>query len=151
MVSNRFMRSAVVCAVAFTFFVFLFSCAKKMQSGSQGSQSGSVSPAASSVLKFANAEEELETWKKEPRYNDTLRYFISDGCTAGVVVADKKGFYAKEGLKVEGFKGKSDVEALGLGKADVAREIRDSRPKRHRSQSYNADNLITLENQEDKE
>jgi molecular chaperone DnaK (HSP70) len=38
-----------------------------------------------------------------------------------------------------------------LGKADVAREIRDSRPKRHRSQSYNADNLITLENQEDKE
>ncbi len=120
MVSNRFMRSAVVCAVAFAFFVFLFSCAKKMQSDSQGSQSGSVSPAASSVLKFANAEEELEAWKKEPRYNDTLRYFISDGCTAGVVVADKKGFYAKEGLKVEGFKGKSDVEALGLGKADVA-------------------------------
>lgn len=51
---------------------------------------------------------------------ETIRYFISDGCTAATVVADKMGFYEKEGLIAEGVRGKSDVEAIGLGKIDVA-------------------------------
>lgn len=33
-----------------------------------------------------------------------------------------------------------------LGKADIAKEVRASRPSKHHSQSYNADNLVTLEN-----
>lgn len=66
------------------------------------------------------ADAEEEAWKKEPAYGQTIRYWLSDGCTSGPVMADKLGYYEEEGLKAEGVKGTSYTEALGTGAADVA-------------------------------
>lgn len=64
--------------------------------------------------------EEQEAMKKEPAYGKTIRYWLSDGCTSGPVVADKLGYYAEAGLTAEGVKGTSYTEALGTGSAEVA-------------------------------
>lgn len=69
-----------------------------------------------------NGEEEYdeEAWKKEPAYGQTLKYWIGDSCTSACGVAEEKGFYAEEGLEVEGYLGESDVEAVGTGQVQVA-------------------------------
>ncbi len=61
-----------------------------------------------------------EAWKKEPAYGTTLKYFTGDGCTAAVNVAEELGYYKENGLTVEGFKGESDVEAIGTGQVQIA-------------------------------
>lgn len=66
------------------------------------------------------AEAEEEAWKQEPAYGQPVRYYLSDGCTSGPVMADKLGFYEELGLTAEGVKGSSYTEALGTGAADVA-------------------------------
>lgn len=65
-------------------------------------------------------EEELEAMKNEPAYGRAINYFMSDGCTSGPTMADHLGFFAEAGLTAEGYKGSSDVEALGIGQVDVA-------------------------------
>lgn len=108
----KFLSKGFLCLM---FLMLIFSCNKK----SSASQND-VEKDIKAKLQFESAQDEQSAWEKEPMYGKTIKYFISDGCTAGTVVADKMGFYQKEGLKVEGFKGKSDVEALGLGQAYVA-------------------------------
>ena len=102
--------------------IVLVSCSKKTgqtNSTTTSSTTTTVSSTSTGTTTASSSESEEDRWKKEPRYGTTIRYYISDGCTAGTVVADLKGFYQKEGLKVEGIKGKSDVEMLGLGNVDV--------------------------------
>lgn len=64
--------------------------------------------------------EELEAMKAEPAYGQPVKYYMSDGCTAGPTVADDRGYYAEAGLTAEGFKGTSYTEALGTQQATVA-------------------------------
>ena len=73
-----------------------------------------------SDLDLTPTAEELEAMKKEPAYGQPIIYMMSDGCTSGPTVADDKGFYAEAGLKAEGVKGMSIVEALGTQQATVA-------------------------------
>lgn len=61
-----------------------------------------------------------EAWKKEEAYGKTLKYWVGDSCTSACGVAEAKGFFKDEGLDVEGFKGDSDIEAIGTGQADIA-------------------------------
>lgn len=68
----------------------------------------------------AAADSEEEAMKKEPAYGKTIRYWMSDGCTSGPVVADKLGYYKEAGLEAEGVKGTTYTEALGTGAAEVA-------------------------------
>lgn len=65
-------------------------------------------------------EEELEAMKAEPAYGQPVKYYMSDGCTAGPTVADDLGYYEEAGLTAEGFKGTSYTEALGTQQATVA-------------------------------
>ena len=64
--------------------------------------------------------EELEAMKNEPAYGQSVKFYMSDGCTSGPTVADDLGFYAEAGLTGEGFKGTSYTEALGTQQATVA-------------------------------
>lgn len=64
--------------------------------------------------------EELEAMKAEPAYGQNVKYYMSDGCTAGPTVADDLGYYEEAGLTGEGFKGTSYTEALGTQQATVA-------------------------------
>lgn len=68
----------------------------------------------------ASAKYDEEAWKKEPAYGKTLHYWIGASCTSATNLADHLGYFAEEGLTVEGFKGESDVEALGTGQVDIA-------------------------------
>ena len=63
---------------------------------------------------------EEEAWKLEPAYGQTLYYWVADSCVSAPIVADELGYYEEAGLTVEGFKGDSDVEALGTATAHVA-------------------------------
>lgn len=63
---------------------------------------------------------EEEAWKLEPAYGETVHYWLSDGCTSAPAVADELGYFEELGLKAEGVKGDSDVEALGTGATDIA-------------------------------
>lgn len=71
-------------------------------------------------LDLTPTDEEKAAMEKEPAYGKTIRYWLSDGCTSGPVVADTLGYYAEAGLTAEGVKGSSYTEALGTGAADVA-------------------------------
>ena len=64
--------------------------------------------------------EELAAMQAEPAYGQPVKYYMSDGCTAGPTVADDQGYYEEAGLTAEGFKGTSYTEALGTGQATVA-------------------------------
>lgn len=64
--------------------------------------------------------EELDAMKAEPAYGQNVKYYMSDGCTAGPTVADDLGYYKEAGLTGEGFKGTSYTEALGTQQATVA-------------------------------
>ncbi|MGO5064092.1 ABC transporter substrate-binding protein [Clostridium sporogenes] len=79
-----------------------------------------TSEATSNANTASTKESELEAMKKEPAYGKPIKYWLSDGCTSGPVVADKLGYYKEAGLKAEGVKGTSYTEALGTGATDVA-------------------------------
>ena len=61
-----------------------------------------------------------EAWKAEPAYGQTLHYWTGDSCTAATNLADAMGLFEEEGIKMEGFKGESDVEAIGTNQVQVA-------------------------------
>jgi len=61
-----------------------------------------------------------EAWKKEPAYGKTLHYWIGASCTSAPNLAEHLGYFAEEGLTVEGFKGESDVEAVGTDQVQIA-------------------------------
>lgn len=63
---------------------------------------------------------EEEAWKLEPAYGQTIRYWLSDGCTSGPAMADELGYYEELGLTAEPVKGTTYTEALGTGSAEVA-------------------------------
>lgn len=63
---------------------------------------------------------EEEAWKLEPAYGKTIKYWLSDGCTSGPVMADELGYFEEMGIKAEGFKGTTYTEALGTNDAQVA-------------------------------
>ena len=58
--------------------------------------------------------------EKEPAYGQSVKFYMSDGCTSGPTVADDLGYYTEAGLTAEGFKGTSYTEALGTRQATVA-------------------------------
>ena len=89
------------------------------QSASKSSAASTAMSAKSSVASAVNAADE-EAWKKEPAYGQTIKYFTGDGCTAAVNLAEELGYYKEQGLTVEGFKGDSDVEAIGTNQVQVA-------------------------------
>ena len=64
--------------------------------------------------------EEQAAMEKEPFYGQSVLYYMSDGCTSGPTVADDLGYYEAAGLKAEGIKGSSIVEAIGTDQATVA-------------------------------
>lgn len=66
------------------------------------------------------ANDEQAAWEQEPAYGQTLHYWIGASCTSATNLADELGYFEEEGLKVEGFKGESDIEALGSGQCDIA-------------------------------
>ena len=91
------------------------------------SQSASKSSAASTATSAKSSEAastvntaDEEAWKKEPAYGKTLKFLTGDGCTSAVNVAQELGYYKEQGLTVEGFKGDSDVEAIGTNQVQVA-------------------------------
>lgn len=61
-----------------------------------------------------------EAWKQEPAYGQTLHYWIGASCTAATNLAEHLGYFEEAGLKVEGFKGESDVEAVGTNQVQIA-------------------------------
>ncbi len=61
-----------------------------------------------------------EAWKKEPAYGQTLHYWIGASCTSATNLAEHLGYFAEEGLTVEGFKGESDIEAVGTDQVQIA-------------------------------
>ena len=63
---------------------------------------------------------EEEAWKLEPAYGKTVHYLMGEGCTFGPSFADAMGYFEEAGLKAEGVKGTSDVEALGTGAVDIS-------------------------------
>lgn len=79
---------------------------------------------AESVAEEAAAEGsskyDEEAFKKEPAYGQTLHYWIGASCTSATNLAEHLGYFAEEGLKVEGFKGESDVEAVGTNQVQIA-------------------------------
>ena len=94
--------------------------AKSASKAEPSAVSASVtSSAKTSTVSTANVNDE-EAWKKEPAYGKTIKYFTGDGCTAAVNVAEELGYYKEEGLTVEGFKGDSDVEAIGTNQVQIA-------------------------------
>ena len=71
-------------------------------------------------LDLTPTAEELEAMEKEPAYGQPVKYYMSDGCTAGPTVAAHLGLYEEAGLVSEGVKGTSYTEALGTQQATVA-------------------------------
>ena len=64
--------------------------------------------------------EEKAAMEAEPAYGQSVKFYMSDGCTSGPTVADDLGYYTEAGLTAEGFKGTSYTEALGTQQATVA-------------------------------
>ena len=91
--------------------------------GSNASPTATAPPATSTPSEQASSAPELtedETWKLEPAYGKTVRYWLSDGCTSGPTVADMLGYFDEAGMTAEAVKGTSYTEALGTGAADLA-------------------------------
>ena len=64
--------------------------------------------------------EEKAAMEAEPAYGQSVKFYMSDGCTSGPTVADDLGYYTEAGLTAEGFKGTSYTEALGTQQATEA-------------------------------
>lgn len=77
--------------------------------------------ALASCTAFAmTKEEEDAAWKKEPAYGREINVGYNGGlCLGTPAIADLKGFYAEEGLKVKITRMTKDVDAIGTGKVDV--------------------------------
>lgn len=83
-------------------------------------KSSTVSKASGNTSSAVGTNTDDEAWKKEPAYGKTIKYFTGDGCTAAVNVAEELGYYKEQGLTVEGFKGESDIEAIGTNQVQIA-------------------------------
>lgn len=104
-------------------FPLLLCIALALSLAACGGEKTPVTATAAPGTEGPSAESELteeEAWKLEPAYGQTIRYWLSDGCTSGPVVADKLGLFEEAGMTAEGVKGNSYTEALGTGAADVA-------------------------------
>ena len=96
-------------------------------SGASSDQSSSSAGTSSSTPSGGEAipgtegmtAEEIAAWQKEPMYGKTLHYMMGDSCTAATDIADALGYYADEGLTVEGFKATSDIEGLGTNEVQI--------------------------------
>ena len=78
-----------------------------------------VSSAAFAMTK----EEEDAAWKKEPAYGQEIRAGYNGAlCLGAIGIAQKKGFYAEEGLnvKVARMAAGNAIDAVGTGKCDLA-------------------------------
>ena len=77
---------------------------------------------ASDMLEFdlTPTAEEQEAMKNEPFYGETILFQLLEGCSSGTSIAEHLGYYEDAGLKVEGVKSDSYVEALGTGKVQAA-------------------------------
>ncbi len=99
-------------------------CGSKDTAATEAAATTAATEAATTAAATEAATEaelsEEEAWKKEPAYGKPVRYYLSDGCTSGPVMADKLGYYEEAGMTAEGVKGTSYTEALGTGAADVA-------------------------------
>ena len=78
------------------------------------------SAAVESTAAKATSKYDEEAWKKEPAYGQTLHYWIGASCTSATNLAEHLGYFAEEGLTVEGFKGESDIEAVGTDQVQIA-------------------------------
>ena len=93
--------------------------ASKTASKSSATSTASSAKSTASAASAVNTADE-EAWKKEPAYGKTLKFLTGDGCTSAVNVAQELGYYKEQGLTVEGFKGDSDVEAIGTNQVQIA-------------------------------
>lgn len=78
------------------------------------------SAAVESTAAKATSKYDEEAWKQEPAYGQTLHYWIGASCTSATNLAEHLGYFAEEGLTVEGFKGESDIEAVGTDQVQIA-------------------------------
>ena len=78
------------------------------------------STAVESTAAKTTSKYDEEAWKKEPAYGQTLHYWIGASCTSATNLAEHLGYFAEEGLTVEGFKGESDIEAVGTDQVQIA-------------------------------
>lgn len=78
------------------------------------------SAAVESTAAKTTSKYDEEAWKKEPAYGQTLHYWIGASCTSATNLAEHLGYFAEEGLTVEGFKGESDIEAVGTDQVQIA-------------------------------
>lgn len=78
------------------------------------------SAAVESTAAATTSKYDEEAWKKEPAYGQTLHYWIGASCTSATNLAEHLGYFAEEGLTVEGFKGESDIEAVGTDQVQIA-------------------------------
>ena len=78
------------------------------------------SAAVESKAAATTSKYDEEAWKKEPAYGQTLHYWIGASCTSATNLAEHLGYFAEEGLTVEGFKGESDIEAVGTDQVQIA-------------------------------
>lgn len=88
--------------------------------GGSSEEAAPEEPATEEATEPASGEYDQAAWEKEPAYGQTLHYWIGASCTSATNLAEELGYYADEGLTVEGFKGESDIEALGTGQCDIA-------------------------------
>lgn len=120
-------KKKLLCAVlASSMVLSVTACSQKAAAPSEttaapAAETTAAETTAAETAAAVSAEDaELEAMKKEPAYGRPIRYWMSDGCTSGPVVADKLGYYEELGLEAEGVKGTSYTEALGTNSADVA-------------------------------
>lgn len=78
------------------------------------------SAAVESTAAKTTSKYDEEAWKQEPAYGQTLHYWIGASCTSATNLAEHLGYFAEEGLTVEGFKGESDIEAVGTDQVQIA-------------------------------
>lgn len=78
------------------------------------------STAVESTAAETTSKYDEEAWKQEPAYGQTLHYWIGASCTSATNLAEHLGYFAEEGLTVEGFKGESDIEAVGTDQVQIA-------------------------------
>ena len=86
---------------------------------SVGGQRSACAAEAAAEEKSSDLSEE-EAWKQEPAYGQKLYYMIGSACTSATNMAEYLGYYEDAGLDVEGFKGDSDIEAIGTGQCQIA-------------------------------
>lgn len=114
---SRLLCLLTTCVLLFT----MAACNKGEEANSGGNDDAQQETNGSTENNASTSGEtsEDEAWKKEPAYGQPIRYYMSDSCSSGAVMADLLGYYEEAGLKAEGVRGNSYTEALGTGAADV--------------------------------